>query len=272
MDGIKELFQYNEEELIQQTYPKSDEIGYIPCHIINVDSQTERYEYTLKNVSDNGFTDIRRFSAITPDSLDNYKEKYPKNLSTEVESYQKYPERLALYLSNLEIMEEMIKNKTPYWIVFEDDVYFHPKFKSWFPLIIDKITMNYDIMFLGHKTTGKWEQTPTPNLMLPCHHAHAILWTYNGAVKLRKYLTSITTIRNWWDNALTKLQLHMMDRPKEGIWNYRYNFSWVLINLKSIMGDGRNAVKLRYDYLESDGMVYQDRDNFSTQLREGEMW
>ena len=46
----------------------------------------------------------------------------------------------------------------------------------------------------------------------------------------------------------------------------------VLINLKSIMGDGRNAVKLRYDYLESDGMVYQDRDNFTTQLRKGEMW
>ena len=64
----------------------------------------------------------------------------------------------------------------------------------------------------------------------------------------------------------------MMDRPKEGIWNYRYNFSWVLINLKAIMGDGRNAVKLRYDYLESDGMVYQDRDNFTTQLRKGEMW
>jgi GR25 family glycosyltransferase involved in LPS biosynthesis len=96
----------------------------------------------------------------------------------------------GILLSHFAIWKEMIDNKIPYMMVFEDDVLFHSKWHELCRLYFEHTPTDYDIVYIGNRNDHEKKAHIEKNV--PVHCTHAMLLTYNGVKKLWDMLLNLS--------------------------------------------------------------------------------
>ena len=103
----------------------------LPCYIINLDRNPERWNVCEKRLQEAGFTNYKRISGVDgKNKLELQKEwellNNPKFSAWDTE-FKSYPGKQGCFLSHLKIWKDILDKKIPYALIFEDDIVFHPK-------------------------------------------------------------------------------------------------------------------------------------------------
>ena len=107
-----------------------------PVFYINLDSNTKRNTNIVNLTKRLGFNNVNRFSAINTKAIENvnlYKDKIDKDAyqvlinSNKIRRhhYELSNGAIGCYLSHLEIIKRIVKERIKYAIIMEDDLYIH---------------------------------------------------------------------------------------------------------------------------------------------------
>ena len=159
-----------------------------PAYIIYLESYKERKEYAYKNITEAGFTNIQLFNAVNgKDSTDieNTMNLFPGiKIDKEPNAGQ-----TGCLLSHLKLLKHIIDNQVLISTIFEDDVYFHPKWKELAKKYFNYTPKNFDIIFIGNQIDEpkKYSKLNTAD----CFCTHAYIITLQGAQRL------LNALINW---------------------------------------------------------------------------
>ena len=166
-----------------------------PCKIINLDRNVDRFNTSLERIHAAGFTNVSRFSAVNAKDTDalrrgwemvgfpNIAYRYDMSIMTQLGVQ-------GCFLSHFAIWKEIIDNKIPYMMVFEDDVLFHSKWHELCPQYFEHTPKDYEIIYLGNRNDN--EKTACIHKNVPVYCTHAMLLTYNGVKKLWDMLLNLS--------------------------------------------------------------------------------
>jgi GR25 family glycosyltransferase involved in LPS biosynthesis len=250
-------YTYNNFEEINE-YPKTfQELLDAPCRVINLDHNTTRWNASEERIREAGFTNITRVSAV---NAKNDEELYNgwKSLGFPKFAY-KYDIGFltnigiqGCFLSHFKIWKEIIDNKIPYMVVFEDDVLFHPNWTVLAPAYFEKTPQNYDMVYMGNRNDNVITAHIETNVPVYC--LHAILVTYNGVKKLWDILLNLSIGVYAIDNMIRHA---IMCCPKNKLTTYVWNVaSFFPCPEKNML----------YDWTRrNNGLVFQD-DSFGTDV------
>jgi len=129
--------------------------------IINLERKPERLEKSMKRIKEAGFTNIKRFPAIdgrSANAIDTMAQLWktehgnPQFEPTDGKFNDpiNHPHHQAIMLSHLAVLKEIINNRIPWSIVFEDDVVFHRNWELLAPKYFEITPPNYDMLYMGH--------------------------------------------------------------------------------------------------------------------------
>ena len=120
-----------------------------PCYIINLPRDKEKLENTKTQLAHLGFNYINYWQAIDGKELQTF-EDCAAILKEDIKSYNfKNVQELACTYSHLSILEDFLKSKDEYRIIFEDDIVVHSKFISHFNNLTNLSLDSFDILFFG---------------------------------------------------------------------------------------------------------------------------
>jgi glycosyl transferase family 25 len=183
----------------------------LPAFVIHIpELSPERTEFFKKNIYDAGFKNLIIFNGVN--SRNNAEiEKITLNYNN-----MKFHKDLSLgqigcFLSHLKLYNHIIRNNIQFATIFEDDVYFHPKWHQLAPDYYKNTPKDFDILFIGNQI----EKCANPNNRVPlintestfCTHAYII--TYEGAKKL------VNLLVNW--DYYTKENEEYVGHPLTGL-------------------------------------------------------
>jgi len=170
-------------------YPSWSEILAAPTFIINMDACPDRMTTTEKRVRNAGYTDVRRMPAIDARTCDLAAEwaihGSPQFDPRDTE-FVTYPGKQCCHLSWLKMLTHIIDNSIPYATIFEDDVIFHKDYDTLAPAFYEGTPKNFDYLYLGCQLDNPGACMEITNA--PAFCTHALLFTLEGAKKLKKFL------------------------------------------------------------------------------------
>jgi len=189
-------YTYSDFERIDVIYPSTyEEFLNVPCKIINLDRNVERLNTSMERIREAGFTNVSRFPAVNAKDTDalrrgwemvgfpNLAYKYDMTIITQLGVQ-------GCFLSHFSIWKEMIDNKIPYMIVFEDDVLFHSRWHELCPQYFENTPKDYEILYIGNR--NDYEKMACIQKNVPVYCTHAMLLTYNGVKKLWDMLLNLS--------------------------------------------------------------------------------
>ena len=106
-------------------------------YCINLERRSDRWEECLNEFKKYELTGIDRFIAVDGKKLN------------QTSSGFMTPSRLALVKTNVNILEDAIKNNYNSILILEDDVEFHNDFLNLFDQFSDQINFQWDLLYLG---------------------------------------------------------------------------------------------------------------------------
>ncbi len=153
----------------------------IPCFIVNLKRCQERFKYALKNISEAGFKNIKRFEAVdAKDShtlLETWKQlNYPKFDSRDDE-FVTYPGKQGCFLSHMLLWKKLQSDEYKdheYFVIFEDDVFFHCRWKELSPQLWEYSPKDFDLLYLGSQIEYPMEGGDIYPAPVFCTHAYII--------------------------------------------------------------------------------------------------
>jgi hypothetical protein len=246
---------YNEFEKLNE-YPKTfQELLDAPCRVINLDHNTTRWETSKERIREAGFTNIQRFSAV---NAKNDEELYNgwKSLGFPKFAY-KYDIGFltnigiqGCFLSHFKIWKEIIDNKIPYMVVFEDDVLFHPHWNILAPTYFEKTPVGYDILYMGNRNNNDAEFHIEVNIPVYC--LHAVVLTYNGVKKMWDMLLNLSVGVYAIDDMIKGI-VH-----KNRIYNTNDSFIAIIWNVAKFFPCDEIKNMTYYWKIRNNGLVFQD--------------
>lgn len=166
-----------------------EEFLQLPCYVINLDRNPERWEICEKRIQEAGFTNYKRISGVDGKNSELLKKEWellnnPKFAKWDTE-FVTYPGKQGCFLSHFKIWKDILDKKIPYAIVFEDDVLFHPQWKELAKNYFDNTPKEFDIVYLGAQFEFHSQYHIDKG---PVFCTHAMLVSYSGIQKLYSYL------------------------------------------------------------------------------------
>jgi GR25 family glycosyltransferase involved in LPS biosynthesis len=221
----------------------------IPCKIVNLEKNKERWDICIKRVQEAGFKNIERFDAIGPDRL---KEGWQKLNNPKI-VYEKDPcftemlGKQGCFLSHLLIWKDIIERKIPFTTIFEDDVLFHNQWKELAPVYFEMTPTDYDIMYLG----SQFLKSSSYHIdKVPVYCTHAYIISLKGAIKLYNMLLENPC-------GVYTIDCMLLD------YMYKDAFDWCVWNGYAFYPTN---IKMSSKWaMRNNGLVYQD-ESFGTDI------
>ncbi len=246
---------YNDFEKVNE-YPKTfEDLLNAPCKVINLDHNTARWKISEERIKEAGFQNIERFSAI------NAKNEEELVKGWDIVGYPDIAYKYAIsfitnigiqgcFLSHFKIWKEIIDKKIPYIVVFEDDVLFHPEWKTLGPAYFEKTPTDYDILYMGNRNdnviTGHIE------INAPVYCLHAMVLTYNGVKKLWDMLLRLSIGVYAVDDMIHGMISHKNRRS-----NKEYPFTAIVWNVSKFFPCSETDMTHNWK-IRNNGLVFQD--------------
>jgi glycosyl transferase family 25 len=254
-----------------------DAILSSPAFVIHLTRSTDREKYFKKNILDAGFTDMRIFEAVDGMDVNSHVDALMTfnnpPIDLELSSGQ-----IGCLLSHMKLLKYIIDKNIPLATVFEDDVHFHPEWKTLCQTYYTLTPSNFDLLYIGNGLDS-CRQITNHNLIdkistesVWCTHAYVI--THAGA---KKVLDSIIN----WDyknfhhgsrgkglNGLYNVDIILKDTqnkinsgiiPRSYIW-YSWNGTKYPCNNNILPVTGNNA--------RNTGLVFQNVSEFKNTVCE----
>jgi GR25 family glycosyltransferase involved in LPS biosynthesis len=153
-----------------------------PAFIINLETQNERLAYSKENITNAGFTDIRRFNAVKGSDDDQVKIALESLNNPKIHDEMETPGKIGCLLSHLTLLKYIIDQNIQIATIFEDDIFFHPQWQT--------ISREY------------YNETPKDNdkiLTESCFCTHCYTVTLEGAKRL------LEAFLNWRYDIFNKI-------------------------------------------------------------------
>lgn len=218
-------------------YPETwDDVLHAPVLVLNVESETRRWNNTLQRAQTVGFQDVRRIEGIDG--------RHNKNSDIRAKEWELHgnPEGVkevcgsqqAVYLGHLRCWKKMIDEKIAYATILEDDIIFHSEFTSLAPLYYRETPKDFHALFYGssfdHYQDQKTLVIKQPNFGLYAYsltlsgakHLYNLLmgqkrlpWIYVIDIQLKYYQYQIPPAFNWynWNGLLFPCQSYRVNDP-----------------------------------------------------------
>jgi GR25 family glycosyltransferase involved in LPS biosynthesis len=174
-------------ELSVQIFNNFKNLLNAPCKLINLTKNTECLNIAIERIQQAGFTNIEYLlnKLIGKEHwkfLNN-----PKIASVELDGNL---EKQECFLSHMLLWKDIIHKEIPITTIFEDDIFFHEKWKDVAPAFFNSTPTNYDILYIGSqfKAEAKCDIDKIP---VSCTYAYII--TYEGAKKLYNLILNSPT-------------------------------------------------------------------------------
>lgn len=160
-----------------------EQIFKFPTYVIHLSKKCqERKIFFFNNIKNAGYENINIFEAV--DAYDDY-------MMSETLKIFNYPKidnslskgQIGCLLSHLKLYKYIIDNKIENVNVnvFEDDVYFHPKWNKLSQEYYNNTPKDYDILFIGNQIHNHKSNKINSE---PCYCTHAYIITLDGAKKI----------------------------------------------------------------------------------------
>jgi len=242
-----------------------EEFLNLPCRIINLERNPERWKICEERVKEAGFTNYQRVIGVDGKDSDTLQKEWeklnnPKFADWDTE-FVTYPGKQGCFLSHFKIWKEIIENKIPYTLIFEDDVLFHPKWKEIAPAYLNATPKNFDVVYLGSQIEF-FSQYHVDRGPVFC--THAMLLSYDGVVKLYNMLLKNSV-------GVYTIDCMLIDLMKDYYRKLRTNreakipFSWYVWNGQQFYPtDLRNMPKGWTK--RNGGIIFQD-ESFGSEVR-----
>lgn len=164
-----------------------DDVLRAPAYVINLDRCPKRWETTAARLREAGFTDIRRVRAVDAAADDLGAEWVahgsPQFNAHDVEFCNTYKGKQGCFLSHAKVLKDA---SDPFFLVFEDDVLFHPQFAALAPQYWNATPKDFDLLYLGSQLD--YYGLKHPIVRLPCFCTNAMAMTAEGAKKIYDFL------------------------------------------------------------------------------------
>jgi GR25 family glycosyltransferase involved in LPS biosynthesis len=126
-----------------------DTILSSPAFVIHLERSTDRKDICIKNIQEAGFTDLRIFNGVDG--------KDEKSRSDALLSFNNPPfdlettnGHIGCVLSHLKVLKHIVDEKIPIATVFEDDVHFHPEWKTLCHTYYSLTPSDFDLLYIGN--------------------------------------------------------------------------------------------------------------------------
>jgi GR25 family glycosyltransferase involved in LPS biosynthesis len=165
--------------------------------VINIKSNTQRYNCTLKQLKKNGLDNIIFFDAIDCNSdLNKYKYKTMENFINPCNNLPIRNGEIGCALSHYFVWKFICENKIPEALILEDDIFFLSNFKEEFDILLDS-NLDYDLFFFNRNPKNITNEKQIDNKYIK------MCYSYNANAYLIKNKTaSILCNTNFIENII----------------------------------------------------------------------
>jgi len=243
-----------------------------PAFIINLEDKPERFIYSRENISNAGFTDIRRYNAINGKNTTQV--EYALNIlnNPTLHSNMETPGKIGCLLSHLTVLKHIIQQNITIATIFEDDVFFHPMWQSISGEYYKDTPSDYDIIFIGNSVDSIRLGTASNDKILTdsCFSMHCYTVTLEGARKL------LSSCLNWKYDLFNEMYAGQNIRGLYPI-DIIIKFTQIITNLNKIdrpftwyCWNGTvypcefNSIPLSRYNIANTGLVFQALEKFET--------
>lgn len=154
-------------------------------YCINLDRRPDRWKEFQTEIKKWGFSNVERYSAYDGKFLN--KKKYKTNLSLG---------NLGLVLTNIDILNEAIKNDYEDILILEDDAVFTDEVKN-FKSFMEQLPADWDMLYFGGNHTTH-EGTPPPQKISDnIVKLHRTFTTHAVAIKKHMFQVVIDKIKDY---------------------------------------------------------------------------
>jgi len=156
-----------------------------PAFIIHLSHMKERKEYVIQNIKNAGFTDIILFEGVDGQNPDSVRDEMDKNKNPLLDKSLR-PGAIGCLLSHLKLYQHIIQNNIQISTIFEDDVHFHPEWKTLSHEYYELSPKDFDVIFIGNQLNSSFVKNPISKLITtePIYCTHAYIVTLEGAKRL----------------------------------------------------------------------------------------
>jgi GR25 family glycosyltransferase involved in LPS biosynthesis len=245
-----------------------------PAFIINLETYNERLEYSKENITNAGFTDIRRFNAVKGSDHDQVKSALESLNNPKIHDEMGTPGKIGCLLSHLTLLKYIIDHNIQIATIFEDDVFFHPQWQTISYEYYNETPKDYDVIFIGNSVDSLRLGTPTSDKILTesCFCTHCYTVTLEGAKRL------LDICLNWRYDIFNEI---FPGQNINGIYviDIMYKFTQMIINIKKIEQKFTwycwngiiyqcefNTIPFSRYNIANSGLVFQALDKFETSV------
>jgi GR25 family glycosyltransferase involved in LPS biosynthesis len=240
-----------------------------PAFVVHIDEYSpDRSDFFKKNITEAGYTDMRIFEGVKAKNTDELNKCINEfgnvNLHKDLGAGQK-----GCLFSHLKLYRHIISNNIKVCTIFEDDVHFHPNWKSLAPNYFHNTPKDFDVIFIGNQLDECKNNNKVQiinNCSTFCTHAYII--TIEGAKKLLTYLLNWdyykADVEKYVGHPLTGLFCidimikNVQDRMNKG--QLKKNIKWYCWNGTKFQCDF-NRLPLKGTDVRNTGLVFQS-ENF----------
>jgi hypothetical protein len=171
-----------------------DTILSSPAFVIHLERSKDREFFVKKNIQEAGFTDIRIFNGF--DGMDDTSRTDALMLFDNPPiDWEISKGQTGIALSHLKVLKHIVDEKIPVATVFEDDVHFHPEWKTLCHTYYSLTPKDFDLLYIGNgldsciNTSDHNSINEINNESAWCLHAYVV--TCAGAKKV------LDSLINW---------------------------------------------------------------------------
>lgn len=247
-----------------------DEILNAPAFVIHLEKSLERKDFFTKNITEAGFTDMRIFKAVDGNNPIERNETYKLFNYPKIDVEISYGQ-IGCLLSHFKVLKHIIDNNINKATIFEDDVSFHPQWKTLCIEYLNETPKDFDVIFIGNGLDSCRNINNTPKITTEsCFCTHAYIVTLEGAKKIfnsllnydyynfehssrGKTLTGLYAI----DIMLKDLEIRMLNNSIDK------KFTWYCWNGTAYPCNS-NKIPLQGNDVRNSGLVFQNTEIFKS--------
>jgi len=169
-------------KLLCVLFIRMEEILKAPAFVIHMDipESKDRKPFFMNSLTNAGFTDIR-----VSDGVDVRTDELLKNALVEYKLAhigENYLTRgqIGCHFAHMKVLQTIVDKNIPIASIFEDDVFFHPQWKTLSKEYYDKTPKDYDVVWMGSQCDSKDKDLPEI-VSIPSFCTHAYIVTNKGA-------------------------------------------------------------------------------------------
>jgi len=243
---------------------KWDDILNGPCYVINLNRNTDRWDTAKIKVKAAGFKNITRIEGVDGKNeeqlIENWKIFGNPKFARWDEEFVKYPGKQGCFLSHMKIWKEIIDNKIPWAVIFEDDVIFHDLWDTLAPAYYNNTPKDFDVLYFGSQFEFNSKYSIDKG---PVFCTHSMLVSYEGAKKMYEMCLNKTDGVYTIDYMLIDMMKYKMYYNPQN--NIEFPFNWYVWNGINFFPSKLVHIPKGWSKRNS-GLVFQD-ESYGSEVR-----